>query len=219
MKKLGSKTISLILGCALLGGASTVSAQNVLSDVFSGNGFTNSLTGPYIGSMTLSYTGSALAPYTTNNLTDLPNYQLNASITATNGITYNFDNISLANGSTNLAAVQLIVLPSGGFVFYNTNSTPSNSHGGSADFLNSDGSFLTTAPPGYLSGYPDAITNGYSFYVLANSSGTLAQGDYGSGPVIAPVPEPTTLALVSIGGLGLLLLRRRNFLARLTRQH
>jgi hypothetical protein len=205
-----NQILRFTLGLALFGAALSASAQNVLSDLFDNNGFTSQLTSPYIGSMTLTYDGSALAPNTTYMLTAIPNYQFDISITGTNGITYTFDNASLAAGSPNLSTIEILPLASGGFLFSNTQSTPANSYGGSADFNNVDGSFLTTAPPGFFSGYPDAIANGYSFYYLGigSGAGTIeANGDYGSG--IAPAPEPTTLALVGLGGLGLLLFRRR----------
>jgi hypothetical protein len=204
MKK---QTLRFTLGLALFGAALSASASNVMQDLFDNNGFTTQLAPPYIGSMTLTYDGSALAPNTTYMLTDIPDYQFNISITGTDNNTYTFDNASLAAGSPNLSAIEIIPLSSGGFLFFNTSGTPGNSHGGSADFNNVDGSFLTTAPPGFLTAYPDAITDGYSFYYFGTGATALAQGDYGSG--VAPVPEPTTLALAGLSGLSLLLFRRR----------
>jgi hypothetical protein len=208
---MNKKILGLTLGLALFGAALSASAQNVLSDLFDNNGFTTQLTAPYVGSMTLTYDGAPLAANTTYMLTDIPDYQFAISITGTDNNTYAFDNASLAAGSANLSAIEIIPLASGGFLFSNTSSNPypGNSQGGSADFDNADGSFLTTAPPGFFSGYPDAITDGYSFYVFGNNGGetTLAMGDYGSG--IEPAPEPTTLALAGLGGLSLLLIRRR----------
>lgn len=209
MKTIKTKLLKLTLGLALLGAVTSATAQSVLQDLFDNNGFTTQLTAPYVGSMTLTYDGAPLAANTTYMLTDIPDYQFAISITGTDNNTYTFDNASLAAGSANLSAIEIIPLASGGFLFSNTQSTPGNSHGGSADFSNVDGSFLTTAPPGFFSGFPDAIANGYSFYVFGNNEGetTLSQGDYGSG--IAPVPEPTTLALAGLGGLSLMAFRRR----------
>jgi hypothetical protein len=204
------KTNLLKLACALalLGAAAAAPAQSVLSDVFANNGFTDPITSPYIGSMTLTYDGAALAPNTTYMLTDIPNFQFDISLTGSDNNTYTFNNSSLAAGS-DLSAIEIIVLSSGGFLFSNTADTPDNNHGGSADFLNVDGSFLTTAPPGFLSGDPAALAGGYSFYVLGNNETSVAMGDYGAG--IAPVPEPSTLALSAVAGLGLLLFRRRKY--------
>ena len=150
-----------------------------------------------------------LAANTTYLLSDIPDYQFNINITGTDNNTYTFDNASLAAGIAksfhhrNYPAVfrRFFILQ------YQQHhwQFPRRQCG----FNNIDGSFLTTAPPGFLTAYPDAITDGYSFYVFGNNEGetTLAQGDYGSG--IAPAPEPTTLALAGFGGLSLLLFRRR----------
>ena len=201
------KLLKLTLGLALLGAVTSATAQSILQDLFDNNGFTTQLTAPYVGSMTLTYDGAPLASDTTYMLTDIPDYQFAISITGAANNTYTFDNASLAAGSANLSAIEIIPLASGGFLFSNTQSTPGNSHGGSADFLNIDGSFLTTSPPGFLTAYPDAIIDGYSFYYSGTGETQLAQGDYGSG--IAPVPEPTTLALAGLGGLSLMAFRRR----------
>jgi hypothetical protein len=157
--------------------------------------------------MTLTYSGSALAANTTYLLTDIPDYQFNISITGRDNNLYTFNNASLAAGS-DLSGVEVIVLSSGGFLFYNTSSYPHNSYSGSADFVNGN-SILSTAPPSNLSSFPDARTDGYSLYYLAVYGGQtiLAMGDYGNS--ITSVPEPTTLALAGLGGLGLLLFRRR----------
>ena len=170
------KHIRFTLGLALLGAALSASAQNVLSDLFDNNGFTTQLAPPYVGSMTLTYDGAPLAANTTYLLSDIPDYQFNINITGTDNNTYTFDNASLAAGSPNLSTIEIIPLSSGGFLFYNTSSTTGNSHGGSADFHNVDGSFLTTAPPGFLTAYPDAITDGYSFYVFGNNLINAARG-------------------------------------------
>ncbi len=197
--------LHLTLGFALLGAAMTATAQNTLSDVFLNGGFTNPMseTNTIIGTMTLTYSGAPLTLNTRTLLADIPDYQFNISITDPGNSLHTFDNISLAAGST-LAGIEVIALASGGFLFFNTSSEPANSYRGSADFVNED-AYLTTAPPSFFTGYPNAIADGFSFYVLQTANGSV-MGNYGSG---IAVPEPGTLVLAAVGGASLLFLRRR----------
>ena len=212
------KKILYTLLFALVLSAKIVNAQGyVITDYFTTGGFNyNGLgTSDSVGTMTLSF-DNPIAPNSTNYLSAFQNYNISVSILGSDGQTYNFDNTSLANGS-NTNGVQIITLNNNsGFLFFN-DGTAGNTHGGSADFLNSNGSFLTTAPPGFLSANgPNAINNGYSLYFLGNgvngpTSVPLARGDYGAlDYTVNQVPEPSTVALFGIGLSALYILRRKN---------
>ena len=193
------KTIATSLVC--LGLAGTASAQNVLTDYFNNSGFSSALRPPYNGTMTLAFDGAPLAAGTTNLLTSLLNYQISVDITGSSSTVYHFDNTGLIAAS-DVSRVEVITLETGGFVFYNLDSSPGNTYDGSADFVNG-ASYFTTAPPAFLSSGP-YLAEGVSAYQLVGGATLDGLGVYGSG-----VPEPSTLALCGIGGAALVFFRRR----------
>jgi|SRR5208283_2113906 len=198
MKK---QIFGLTLGLALLGVAGTVQAQSALTDIFDGAGFETAWTG----------TGTPAGTGTMSVDVTLANGTYNYSDLQADDLTFNFDlggytwtQNDLQPGTSGLT----VIVDNDFFAFA---GSPDTTSGGSADFINAEFDHLSFSPAGWQNADSD-----YVFAYFATSSDTVLNVNGQYAPVLGtlpppatPVPEPTTLAVAGLSGLGLLLFRRR----------
>jgi hypothetical protein len=195
------KLLKLTLGLALLGAVGTAQAQSTLTDIFDGAGFNTSWTG----------IGTPAGTGTMNVDVTLANGTYNYSDLQADNLTLNFNlggyiwtQDDLQAGTSGLT----VIVDNGFFAFA---GSPDTTSGGSADFINVGLDHLSFSPAGWQNGNSE-----YVFAYFANSADTVLNVNGQYAPVLgtlpppaSPVPEPTTLALAGLSGLGLLLFRRR----------